>query len=273
MSEKNKIAIITACFCSEATIKDTLESVNYQSYPHIDHIIIDGGSTDGTLDIVEAHGKRVVHVKSEPDKGIFDAYNKGLAVAKAEIIGILNSDDFYASEHVIADVMRAFEDPSVDAVYADLVYVDKDDTDKIVRYWKSRPYRQGDFTRGFSVAHPTLFLRMSVYIRTGKFNPGFRYSGDYEYMLRVFHIHRVKSVYLPQIVVHMRTGGATGGSIHFIKKQNAEILFALKMQNIKINKVIFFGYKILNRIQQYIRAKIKVVILRLTEIKMKKGNL
>lgn len=254
MSERNKIAIITASFCSEATIKDTLESVNVQTYPHIDHIIIDGASTDGTLDMVEAHGKRVVHVTSEPDKGIFDAYNKGLAVAQAEIIGILNSDDFYASAHVIAHVMRAFEDPSVDAVYADLVYVDKDDTDKIVRYWKSRPYRQGDFTRGFSPAHPTLFLRRSVYSRTGGFDPSFRFSGDYEYMLRAFHTHGVKSVYLPEIVVRMRTGGATGGSLPFIKKQNLEILRALDSLGLSIFKPTFFGRKIINRLMQRLRA-------------------
>lgn len=254
MSERNKISIITASFRSEFTIKDTLESVNIQTYPQIDHIIIDGASKDGTLDLVKAHGKRVVHVTSEPDKGIFDAYNKGLAVADGEIIGILNSDDFYATPQVIEHVMRAFEDPSVDAVYAELVYVDKDDTDKIVRHWKSRPYREGDFTRGFSPAHPTLFLRKSVYARTGGFNPGFRFSGDYEYMLRAFHTHGVKSVYLPEIVVRMRTGGATGGGLPFIKKQNLEILRALDSQGVTIFKPVFFGRKIIDRLMQRLRA-------------------
>jgi glycosyltransferase involved in cell wall biosynthesis len=249
-----KISIITASFRSESTIKDTLESVNIQTYPLIDHIIIDGGSKDGTMELVKNYGKRVVHATSEPDKGIFDAYNKGLAVADGEIIGILNSDDFYAAPHVIECVMRVFQNPSVEAVYADLVYVDKDDTSKIVRYWKSRPYRQGDFTRGFSPAHPTLFLRRSVYASTGGFNPDFRFAGDYEYMLRAFHIRGMKSVYLPEIVVRMRTGGATGGSLPFIKKQNMEILRALDSQGVSIFKPTFFVRKIIDRMMQRLRA-------------------
>jgi glycosyltransferase involved in cell wall biosynthesis len=254
MSKRNKISIITASYGSEATIKDTLESVNIQTYPDIDHIIIDGASRDGTLDLVKLHGKRVAYVTSEPDKGIFDAYNKGLKVADGEIIGILNSDDFYATPHVINHVMRAFEDHTVDAVYADLVYVDKVDTHKIVRHWKSRPYRQGDFARGFSPAHPTLFLRKSVYERTGGFNPVFRLSGDYEYMLRAFCIHGVKSVYLPEIVVRMRTGGATGGAMPFIKKQNLEILQALASHGVSIFKPAFFARKIIDRLMQRLRA-------------------
>jgi glycosyltransferase involved in cell wall biosynthesis len=248
------ISIITACFRSEATVRDTLESVNAQTYPAIDHIIIDGASKDRTIELVREHGKRVVHVTSEPDKGIFDAYNKGLAVARGEVIGILNSDDFYASPTVIEKVMRAFADPTVEAVYADLVYVDKDDTRKIVRHWKSRPYRAGDFTRAFTPAHPTLFLRRSVYERTGGFNPEFRFSGDFEYMLRAFHTHGVKSVYLPEIVVRMRTGGATGGSLPFIKKQNLEILKALDAQGVKIVKPAYFLRKLLNRTMQRLRA-------------------
>lgn len=254
MSEPLKISIITASFRSESTIKDTLESVNVQTYPWIDHIIIDGASKDGTLDLVKAHGKRVTHVTSEPDKGIFDAYNKGLAIADGEIIGILNSDDFYANPYIIEHVMRFFEDPSVDAVYADLVYVDKDNTDKIVRHWKSRSYQSGDFARGFTPAHPTLFLRKSVYDRTGGFNPGFRFAGDYEYMLRAFHTHGVKSIYLPEIVVRMRTGGATGGSLPFIKKQNLEILRALDSQKVSVFKPLFFARKLIDRVIQRLRA-------------------
>jgi len=254
MSKYTKISIITASFNSQATIKDTLESVNIQTYPCIDHIIIDGASKDNTLDLVRTYGKRVTKIISESDKGIFDAYNKGLAVADGEIIGILNSDDFYAAPNVIENIMHAFRESEVDAVYADLVYVDKDDTSKIVRYWKSRPYRTGDFARGFSPAHPTLFLRKSVYERTGGFNPDFRFSGDYEYMLRAFHTHGLKSVYLPEIVVRMRTGGATGGSLPFIKKQNLEILRALDSQRVSIFKPLFFGRKIINRSMQRLRA-------------------
>lgn len=249
-----RISIITACFRSEATIRDALESVNCQTYPAIDHVIIDGASNDRTLAIVRECGKRVVHVTSEPDKGIFDAYNKGLAAATGAVIGILNSDDFYASPHAIAHVMEVFEDPSIEAVYADLVYVDKDDTSKIIRYWKSRPYGQGDFARGFSPAHPTLFLRREVYDRTGGFNPDFRLAGDYEYMLRAFHTHGVRSAYLPETVVKMRTGGATGGSLSSIKKQNVEILRALKSQGVRISKPMFFLRKFVERLRQRMRV-------------------
>jgi glycosyltransferase involved in cell wall biosynthesis len=249
-----KISIITASFNSESTIKDTLDSVNIQTYQHIDHIIIDGASKDGTLKLIKAHGRRVTKVISEADKGIFDAYNKGLAIADGEIIGILNSDDFYANPNVIANVMKAFENKSVDAVYADLVYVDKNNTNKVVRHWKSRAYRTGDFSRGFSPAHPTLFLRKSVYESAGEFNSGYRFSGDFEYMLRVFHTLGVYSVHIPEIVVLMRTGGATGGSLSFIKKQNIEILQALDVHGVSIFKPAFFARKIIDRLLQRVRS-------------------
>lgn len=254
MDKRPKISIITASFFSEKTIRDTLESVNRQTYPNIDHVMIDGASSDKTLRIINEVGKRVAHVTSEPDQGIFDAYNKGLAASKGEVIGILNSDDYYANPNVIERVMKAFEDHSVDAVYADLVYVDQKDTSKIVRHWKSRPYKPGDFLRGFSPAHPTLFLRRRVYDKTGGFDPSFRYSGDYEYMLRAFHVHGLKSIYVPEVIVRMRTGGATGGSLPFIKKQNMEILRALESQNVKISKFNFFVRKFFDRLVQRVRV-------------------
>ena len=245
-----KISIITASFFSESTIKDTLYSVNSQTYLHIDHIIIDGASSDRTLELVKAYGKRVTKVISEVDNGIFDAYNKGLAIADGEIIGILNSDDFYANQNVIANVMKAFEEERDEADYADLVYVDKNDTSKVERYWKSRAYRPGDFSRGFSPAHPTLFLRKSVYERTGGFNSKYRFAGDFEYMLRVFHKLGVNSVYLPEIFVRMRTGGTSGGSLSSIKKQNIEILQALNFHGVSIFKPTFFARKIIDRLKQ-----------------------
>lgn len=254
MSEQHKISIITASFRSESTIQDTLKSVNIQTYPYIDHIIIDGASKDGTLDLVRAHGKRVTYVTSEPDKGIYDAYNKGLAVADGEVIGFLNSDDYYATPYVIEHVMRVFEDQGIDAVYADLVYVDMNNINKIVRHWKSKSYRKGDFSRGFTPAHPTLFLRRSVYERTGIFNLELRLASDYEFMLRAFHTKGVNSVYLPEVLVRMRTGGATGGSLPSIKKQNLEILRALDSQGVRVFKPVFFGRKILNRLLQRLRA-------------------
>ena len=254
MPKQEKISIITTSFQSECTIKDTLESVNNQSYASIDHIIIDGGSKDGTLALVKEYGNRVTHITSEQDKGIFDAYNKGLAIADGEIIGILNSDDFYSNDNVIEKVMRYFDDPSVDAVYADLVYVDKFDTNHIVRHWKSKPYNKGDFARSFSPAHPTLFLRRSFYNLTGGFNQEFNLAGDYEYMLRAFHVHNARSRYIPDTLVKMRTGGATGGTMSFIKKQNKQILRALEVHGVSIFKPIFFTRKFVNRLTQHLRG-------------------
>lgn len=250
------ISIITAAFRSEATIVDTLRSVNEQTYSAIEHIVVDGASKDRTLELVNTHGKRIAKLLSEPDKGIFDAYNKGLDLATGEVIGFLNSDDFYASAQVIEHVMAAFnDDPELEAVYADLVYVEKDDTALITRHWKSRPYRDGDFGRAFSPPHPTLFLRRSVYARTGGFDPAFRYAGDYEYMLRAFHTHKVKSQYLPEIVVKMRNGGTTGGSWPHIKKQNVEILKALERARVPVSKTHFFARKVADRLLQRVRAR------------------
>jgi glycosyltransferase involved in cell wall biosynthesis len=250
------VSIITASFRSESTIVDTLKSLNEQTYPAIEHLVVDGASTDRTLELVREHGKRVARLVSEPDKGIYDAFNKGLAMATGDVIGFLNSDDFYASPDVIAAIMEVFNrEQDVDAVYADLVYVEKTDKSTITRYWKSRPYRRGDFTRAFCPPHPTLFLRRSVYDRTGGFDAGFRYAGDYEYMLRAFHTHEVKSRYLAKIAVMMRNGGTTGGSWVHIKNQNVEIFRALEHARVPVSRAGFMARKIVDRLLQRLRAR------------------
>ena len=249
-----KISIITASFRSESTIFDTLQSVNLQTYEQIQHIIVDGASKDRTLEIVKSVGKRVAKVLSEPDCGIYDAYNKGLALADGEIIGFLNSDDFYYSKNIIEKVMKVFEDEKIDACYGDLVYVARDNTDNIKRYWKSRSYKFGIFKDSFVPPHPTLFLRKSVYEKAGNFNLNYRLAADYEFMLRIFHQHNIKSAYIPQLLVKMRTGGATGESVASIRRQNMEIFSALKQHGITFSKANFIFRKISDRIAQRIRA-------------------
>jgi glycosyltransferase len=253
-----KLSIITASYNSAATIKDTLESVNKQNYSNVEHIIIDGGSKDTTLDIVKAHGKRVMTVISEPDKGIFDAYNKGLKLANGEIIGFLNSDDFYYSSDVLESVMHLFVDPRVEAVYGDLYYVDKYNINKVTRVWKSKNYKKGLFTKSFHPAHPTLFLRKSVYEKVGQFNLTYNLAGDYEFMLRAFHLFEIKSIYLPKVFVRMRNGGATGSSLMSIQKQNMENIRALKENGVTYSKILFFGIKIFDRLRQKILANLVV---------------
>lgn len=225
-----------------------------QTYENIEHIVVDSASKDRTLEIVRSEGKRIANVVSERDNGIYDAYNKGLSLVGGEIIGFLNSDDFYYSKTVIEKVMAAFEDSSVDACYGDLVYVDRNNTDKITRLWKSRPYTAGIFKNAFVPAHPTLFLRKSVYEKAGGFNLTYRLAADYEFMLRIFHQLNIKSVYIPEIFVKMRTGGATGESFTSIREQNKEIMSALRQHGITCSKMNFLLRKISDRVAQRIRA-------------------
>ena len=250
-----KISIITASYNSEKTIADTLRSVEIQTYPNIEHIVVDGGSTDLTMAIVEREGRRVARALSERDGGIFDAYNKGLRLATGEIIGILNSDDFYASETVIDQVMEAFQDPEVEAVHADLIYVDQNDTSKAVRYWRSRPCSPANLARGFHPAHPTLFLRRAVYDKVGGFSLTYRMTSDVDFMLRAFHVHKVKDVYFPRIWVKMRTGGTTGGSPRSIWRQNKEVRQARQEHGVGGSTLGYFAHKVVDRLLQRVRAR------------------
>ncbi len=250
-----KVSIITASFRSAATIGDTLRSINVQTYPDIEHIVVDGASKDDTMAIVQREGKRVALAVSEPDKGIYDAYNKGLKLVTGDIIGFLNSDDFYCTPDAIARIAKAFEDPAIDACYGDLVYVDQIDTNKIVRHWKSRPYRESLFRKAFVPAHPTLFLRKSFYDRVGGYDLDYRLAADYEFMLRIFNDYHARSVYIPEILVKMRVGGATGASMDAIVKQNREIMRALAKHNVKVWAPGFMLRKTVNRLAQRVRAK------------------
>jgi glycosyltransferase len=249
-----KMTLLTAAYNSAGTIGDTLRSVAAQDYPDIEHIVIDGLSKDNTVEIVRQGGTRVARIISEKDKGIYDAYNKGIALASGDVIGFINSDDFYASDDVISQVMRVFEDPSIEAVHADLVYVDQDNTAKIVRYWKSRPCTPKSLARGFIPAHPTVFLRREVYDKCGLFDLDFRLAADYEFLLRIFHTFNVKTVYVPKIWVRMRVGGATGGTVASIKLQNDEIRRGQAKHGLKYPTAKFYFHKVIDRTLQRVRA-------------------
>lgn len=206
------ISIVTATWNAAQTLPDCIDSVSRQQV-EVEHILIDGASTDGTMEVVEAHRHALAKVVSEPDKGIYDAMNKGLALASGEVVGILNADDFYANEQVLEQVMASFSDPSVDACYGDLRYVALDDTRRTVRYWRSGDFRPEKFYWGWMPPHPTFFVRRSVYERYGLFNRHLGSAADYEIMLRFLLRHRVKAVYLPLVLVHMRTGGVSNASL------------------------------------------------------------
>jgi glycosyltransferase len=227
-----KLSIITVCYNSAATIRDAVESVLAQQGVELEYIVIDGKSTDDTVDLLQGYGKRITQLVSEPDQGIYDAMNKGVALATGEIVGILNSDDFYANHSVLEAVVAAFADDSVECVYGDLDYVDAEDTDKVVRAWRSGECTPGAFRRGWHPAHPTFFVRRSVYERVGAFNLDLKIAADYEFMLRVLERDQSKAAYVPHVLVKMRTGGASNASIKNILQANLQCWQAWRLNGL-----------------------------------------
>lgn len=254
-NKKNlKISIVTVCYNSENTIKLTLDSISSQTFKKFEHLIIDGKSEDNTLSIIQnySHEKKIV---SEVDDGIYAAMNKGINIATGEIIGFLNSDDFYFNNDVLSKVSLLFkEDPSLDACYADLIYVDRKNTSKKVRYWKSCDFKPGMFSKGWTPAHPTFFLRRSVFSRFGKFDLNFTISADVELMMRLLEVHNIKAKYVPEVWVNMRTGGLSNKSFKNIIFQNFEVLKALRKYKLLKSIFIFFTYKIVSRCIQFFRV-------------------
>jgi len=208
----NTISIITVTYNAAPTIRDCLSCVRKQT-AEVEHIIIDGLSDDSTTKIAREYGNSLAHIISEPDKGIYDAMNKGLKRASGDIIGILNADDFYPATDTLAKVMRVFEDPQVDACYGDLLYVDACNIEKIVRNWRSGSFTPAKFYWGWMPPHPTFFVRRSVYEKYGLFNLELGSAADYEIMLRFLLKYRVNTAYIPEVLVKMRTGGVSNASI------------------------------------------------------------
>lgn len=203
-----KISIITVTYNSAATIRDTLESVKKQDYPNIEHIIIDGASTDATLQIVKEYPS-VSSIVSEPDNGIYDAMNKGIKIATGNIIGILNSDDIFAADSIISDVAKIFERTEIDAVYGNLSYFRTGEEGKIVRLWQTKPYYERFFEDGELPPHPTLYVRKKVYDGMGAFRTDYKIAADIEFMLRLLKVKKAQSFFLDKIMVKMRLGGAS----------------------------------------------------------------
>lgn len=245
-----KITVITVAYNSASTISDTLRSVATQTHPNVEHILVDGASTDETMTIVATHGAHLAKVVSECDKGIYDAMNKGVRLATGEVVGFINSDDFYAQPEALAKVVRAFADDTVDAVYGDLCYVRQDATSEVVRYWRSCEFVPGLFNQGWCPPHPTLFVRRRVYERCGVFDLRYRIAADVELMTRLFELHRIRSVYLPEVLVHMRMGGTTNRNWANVMTQNREIWRALNDHGLKPSLFKFAAGKIVSRGRQ-----------------------
>lgn len=252
-----KISVITVAYNSAATIADTLRSIASQAHPDVEHWIVDGKSKDDTLAVVEAHRHPGLRVSSESDKGIYDAMNKSFALASGDIVGFLNSDDFYADNLVLERVAKAFEDPTVEACYGDLVYVSQDKS-RVVRYWRSRPFRQGDFAKGWCPAHPTFYIRKALLPRLGPFDLSYKLGSDVEFMMRYLERGHVKAAYIPHVQVHMRVGGATNQSWRNIAQQNREIFAGLRKNGVPFSPVLFWAHKLAARAWQFVAGRLHV---------------
>ena len=245
-----KISVITVCLNNFSTISDTIDSVLNQDYKDFEHLVIDGSSTDGTLDILQNSMHSRLIVRSEADSGIYDAMNKGLELSNGEIIGFLNADDFYPSSVVLSKVVEVFEDKKIDACYGDLCYVSKSNINKIVRYWKSSEFLDGAFEKGWSPPHPTFFVRRSIYQNFGGFNLNYKIAADLELMMRFLVKYKISTKYIPDVLVHMRMGGTTNKSLGNVFRQNKEILSALRSHGLRssiwllvLNKLFSRGWQ------------------------------
>ena len=250
-----KISIITATWKCAGTIADCLASVAGQSYPDREHLVIDGASTDGTLAILEAHRAQLAVLISEPDRGTYDALNKGIARASGEVIGFLNADDLYADPEVLARIATAFADPAVDAVYGDLVYVSQADTDRVIRYWRAGEYRPSRLHWGWMPPHPTLYLRRALYERHGVFDLHYQIAADYDLMLRVLSRLTGRVVYLPQVLVRMRLGGISNHQLRNILRKSWEDYQALRTN--RMGGLGALAWKNLSKVPQFFFARLK----------------
>lgn len=231
-----KVSIITVCFNSEATIRDTLESVRAQSYPDIEHIIVDGGSRDRTMDIVSEYRESLGPVISEPDRGLYDAMNKGIRMATGSIVGILNSDDFYESSDVIEAIVRSFEqDESLDLVFGDVVFVTPPDLDTVTRFYSAGHFQSWKLRLGWMPPHPATFVRRSVYDRLGEYRLDMKISADYEMFVRWLYRGKLRYRWIDSVLVRMRAGGVSTGGLKSSLVLNQEIVRACRENGLYTN--------------------------------------
>ncbi len=234
-----KVSIITVCLNSAGTITDAITSVLAQDYKNIEYIVVDGGSTDGTQDVVGRYNGRIRKFISEPDDGIYDAMNKGIAIARGEFVGFLNADDVYAHKKVISKVVAQLTAKDFGAVYGDVVYVDGRNTNKVVRYWHAGEYKQKAFSHGWVPPHPTFFCRKCLYERYGSFNTKYKIAADFELMLRFIEKHRITLGYIPKILVRMRPGGRAN-TIRGVIEGNKEIIDAFRANGLRLPLQFFW---------------------------------
>ncbi|MEL7648009.1 MAG: glycosyltransferase family 2 protein [Sedimentibacter sp.] len=248
------VSLITVSFNSEKTIADTIESILKQTYDKIEYIVVDGLSSDNTVSIAKSYEPLFLKkgytfkLVSEKDKGLYDAMNKGVKLAGGDIIGILNSDDFYVDEFVVEKVVKKMTEDSADCLYADLLYVDQDDTSRIVRRWKAKT---GDFRLGWNPPHPTTFITKKTYDKFGLYKSEYKISSDYDLLYRVIHKGKARLSYLEEYIVKMRVGGKSTSGIKGNIVSNKEIYNTLKENNQQFKLLIIF-IRLLVKIKQFL---------------------
>ncbi|GAB3701047.1 glycosyltransferase family 2 protein [Spirosoma flavus] len=228
-----KVSIITVVYNGAAHIRDCIESIVNQTYPDIEYIIVDGKSTDGTVEIVQSYGTKVARFISEPDKGLYDAMNKGIRMATGEVIGLLNADDFYRHNRVIENMVATFERTDSDAVYGDMLYVDRDDTRKLKRYWRSGWYTDNAFKWGWMPGHLSFFAKRWLYEQYGLFRTDMKSAADYELLLRFIYKNKAKLAYMDEVTIVMRAGGVSNSSLSNRLRANRDDQLAWQLNGLK----------------------------------------
>jgi glycosyltransferase involved in cell wall biosynthesis len=234
-----EFSIVTISYNSEKSIFQTFQSVKNQSFNNYEYLLIDGGSIDGTLTIAKEQD-HISKIVSEPDKGIYDAINKGTKNSTGEIIGFLNSDDTFFDENSLQHIYDAFDD-NTDCVFGDLIYTDSDES--IKRFWKGSAFKKGAFKKGWMPAHPTFYCRRSVYERLGLYDDSFKIAGDFELMLRFLEKHNIRSKYIPKTLVNMKVGGASNNGLKSKLDILKEEFRAFNQNEIKVNKLSYILHK------------------------------
>jgi len=249
--KKVKVSIITVSYNSEHTIEYCIKSVLAQTYNNIEHIIIDGNSNDKTISIINKYSNQVARILVEEDKGVYDAMNKGIQIATGELLGFLNSDDFFSNSKVIDNIVSFIYDNNLDGCFGNICYVDKKTPEIIKRKWISSEYVPGAFSYGWVPPHPTFYAKRKLYKLYGGFNLKYTIAGDFELMLRFIEINNIQLKYFPLNFVYMRLGGISNNSYLNIFRQNYEIWKAITQHKLKFNIIDFIKFKIENRLLQY----------------------
>ena len=236
-----KISVITVVYNNARTIKDAIDSVIAQDYNDIEYIVIDGGSTDGTVDIIKSYGNKISHFISEKDKGLYDAMNKGIKLATGDIVGTLNSDDFFHNTSVLSDIAKAFIPNGPDAVVGDIVFIKDGQPDKVLRKYSSAKWHPGRFAWGYMPAHPSFYARKHLFDTLGLYKTDYRIASDYELLIRYLYVNKVNWQYIPVITTKMRPGGASTQGIKSILILNREIARACRENNIYSNYLMIYS--------------------------------